>query len=85
MNCVDITGRLREKIDEIYRYFEYELPYLEEPKEGPNLIVIKYWTNLPKSRLVMLNDNARVIIHGHLDRSENFATILVVEQIEVIH
>ena len=85
MNCVDITGRLKDIIDENYRYFEYELPFLAEPEGAAPLIVLKYWTNVPKSRLVLLQPNTRVIIHGHLEAHEKFATILIVEQLEVLH
>ena len=85
MNCVDITGRLKENIDNVFRYFEYELPYLDEPENGPNIIVLKFWTNLPNSRLNNLPDKSRVIIHGHLDVHEKFGTILVVEQMEALH
>ena len=30
MNSVNIIGFLRENIDDNFRYFEYELPYLED-------------------------------------------------------
>ena len=85
MNCVDITGRVREKIDNIYRYFEYELPYFDEPKHGPNRIVIRNWTNTENSSIIMLEGNTRVIIHAHLDVVEKFGTILVVEHLESLH
>ena len=84
MNCVDITGRVRENIDENFRYFEYELPYLQEPHYGPTKIVIQYWTNFPKSRMIALENNTRVLIHGHLDAHEKFGTILIVEQLETL-
>lgn len=84
MNSVDIIGILKEKIDDNYRYFEYELPYLDEPKEGPNIIVIKNWTNQPNSRLLVLQDGTRVALHGHLDTSEKFGTILSVIEVQAL-
>ena len=85
MNSVNIIGFLRENIDDNFRYFEYELPYLEDSLAGPTKIVIKNWTNQPNSRLISLPINSRVAIHGHLDAHEKFATILVVEEIQVLH
>ena len=85
MNCVDITGRVKEVIDDNYRYFEYELPFLAEPEGKIPLIVTRFWTNVPKSRLIVLPLNTRVIIHGHLEAHEKFGTILIVEQLEVLH
>lgn len=85
MNSVNITGILREVIDEKYRYFEYQLPYDEENAEGSvNKIVVTFWTKLPKPRLIVLPENTRVAISGHLDVSQKFGTILLVEQLEVI-
>ena len=85
MNSVCITGRLRENIDEYYRNFEFELPYMDDPTCNKNIIPVKFWSNQPNSRLNVLPDNARVIIHAHLDGHEKFGTILVVEQLEVVH
>ena len=85
MNCVDITGRVKDVIDDDYRYFEYELPYLAESENGAPLIIVKFWTNVPKSRLILLQTNTRVIIHGHLEAHKKFGTILIVEQLEVLH
>ena len=85
MNCVDITGRLRANIDNIFRYFEYELPYFDESKYGSTIIVTKFWTNQPNSRLNVIKEDSRVIIHGHLDKHDKFGTILIVEQIECLH
>ena len=85
MNCVDITGKLKDTIDDIYRYFEYELPFLAEPENAEPIIVLKYWTNMPKSRLVVLQNDTRVILHGHLEGHKKFGTILIVEQLEAIH
>lgn len=84
MNCVQIIGRLREKIDDHYRYFEYELPFDEINSDSPTRIVIKYWSRLPKSRLIVLEDNLRVAMHAHLDVDKKFGTILVVEELQVI-
>jgi len=84
MNSVAIIGKLREKIDGIYRFFEYELPHLKEPENGETRIVIKYWTNLPDSRLLVLENNLRVALHGHLDAHEKFGTILVVDDYQLL-
>lgn len=84
MNTVNIIGILREKIDDNFRYFEYELPYLEEPENGVPKIVIRYWTNQPNARLIVMPDNARVAIHGHLDVHPKFGTILVAEFIQAV-
>ena len=84
MNSVNIMGLLRENIDDYFRYFEYELPYLEENESVVPKIICKYWANQPKSRLNTLPDASRVAIHGHLDAHEKFGTILVVEQLQVI-
>ena len=85
MNYFDVTGRLREKIDDKFRYLEYELPDLREPDEGESRIVCCYWTKQPDSRLIQLADHTRVIIHGHLEPTEKFGTILVVEHLESLH
>ena len=84
MNSVNIIGFLRENIDETYRYFEYELPYMEENAEAKTIIVIRNWTNQPGSRLSLYPAGTRVAIHGHLDAHEKFATILVVEDIQQV-
>ena len=84
MNTVSIIGFLREKIDDYYRYFEYELPNFEESDGAVPKIVVKYWTKLPKTRLISIPDNSRVAIQGHLDANEKFGTILFVEEIQVL-
>ena len=84
MNSVNIIGMLREKIDDNYRYFEYEMPNLDEPSGGPTRIVVRNWTNQPNSRLLVLQENTRVAIYGHLDSSEKFGTILVVEELQAL-
>ena len=84
MNSINIIGILREGIDEKYRYFEYELPFQQETGlENPRILVC-YWTNQPGSRLIILPNNTRVAIHGHLDQDKKFGTILLVEQLEVL-
>ena len=85
MNSVDIIGMLREVVDDYCRYFEYELPFAQEPDYGPNRIILKFWTKQAKSRLIVLPENSRVAIHGHLDVDKKFGTILLVEQLEVLH
>jgi len=85
MNCVDITGRVREALDETYRKFEYELPYFDDPSRAKTFIVVKFWNNTPNARLITLEENTRVLIHGHLDSHEKFGTILIVEQLETLH
>ena len=84
MNSVNIIGYLRENLDEYYRTFEYELPYFEENNTAVAKIVVKYWTNQPKARLITLPENSRVAIQGHLDAHEKFGTILIVEQVQVL-
>ena len=84
MNSVNVIGILKEKIDDNFRYFEYELPYLDEPVEGPNIIVVKNWTNQPNSRLLVLDVGTRVALHAHLDTSKKFGTILVVEELQAL-
>ena len=85
MNSVNIIGKLRDVIDEKHRYFAYERPYKDEGGEDEPQIVVKYWTNQSKSRLMLLPSHTRVAIHGHLDTSEKFATILVVEQLQTMN
>lgn len=84
MNSVNIIGLLRENIDENFRYFEYELPYLEENNKAIPKIATKYWTNQKKNILLTTPINSRVAIHGHLDAHEKFGTILVVENIQIL-
>ena len=84
MNSVNVIGMLRERIDGYYRYFEYELPYEEENNEAENKIVIRYWTEQPDSRLLVLPNNTRVAIEAHLDAHKDFGTILIVEQVQVL-
>ena len=85
MNSIDIIGLLRENIDDYFRFFEYELPYLEENNKVVPRIAVKYWTNQSKNILTMTPENSRVAIHGHLDAHEKFGTILVVEAIQKLH
>ena len=80
MNSINIIGMLRKNIDEIYRNFEYELPYSEDPLKPNPIIVVKQWTNMPNSRLIAIPEGTRVAIHGHLDYNEQFGTIIIVEQ-----
>ena len=84
MNAVSIIGFLREKIDDQYRYFEYELPFMQESNMTVPRIVIKSWTGQPNSRLIVLEDNVRVAIHGHLDGDPKFGTILIVEELQAL-
>ena len=85
MNSVNIIGLLRDNIDDIFRNFEYELPYLEENNDANSKIVVRFWSNQPKTRLLALPSNSRVALHGHLDAHEKFGTILVVEQVQLLH
>ena len=82
MNSVSIIGLLRENIDDKLRYFEYELPFFQENEAAVPRVVIKYWTEMPKTRLNVLPINTRVAIQGHLDAHEKFGTIIVVEEIQ---
>lgn len=84
MNSVSIIGNLLEQIDEYFRYFEYDTPYIDE-KSSNAKIPIKFWSNQPNSRLIVLPNSTRVAIHGHLDINQRFGTILLVEQLEVLH
>ena len=84
MNSVSLIGFLRENIDDTFRYFEYELPYMEENENIKTRIVIRNWTNQPNSRLNICPENSRAAIHGHLDAHEKFGTILVVEEIQIL-
>jgi len=82
MNAVNIIGMLRENVDGMHRYFEYERPYDEKGSVENAKIIIKHWTNQEKTRLSVMPINTRVAISGHLDASEKFGTILIVEQIQ---
>ena len=84
MNCVDMIGFLREGIDEFYRYFEYPIPFEGKDTVLPSKIVVRSWTDQANNRLVVLKENTRVSIHGHLEVDKKFGTILRVEQLEVI-
>lgn len=85
MNSVSIIGLLLDKIDDYFRYFEYDLPYIDERNEVVPRIPIKFWSNQPNSRLIALPDYTKVAIHGHLDNNKEFGTILLVEKLEVLH
>ena len=85
MNSICISGKLREAIDEKYRLLEYELPYFEEPTSGESKIFCRYWSNQESTRLHAIEDNSRVLIQAHLEGHEKFGTILVVEEIEIMH
>ena len=85
MNSVSIIGLLLEQIDEYYRYFEYETPYNDDRNVEVPKIPIKFWSNQPNSRLIVLPSSTKVAIHGHLDINQRFGTILLVEQLEVLH
>lgn len=84
MNTVSIIGILKEKIDDNFRYFLYELPFDEENNEAETKIVVKNWTNLPNSRLLVLPNNTRVAIEGHLDAHKKYGTIIVVSQVQAL-
>lgn len=84
MNSVNISGILKEGLDEFHRYFEYTLPFFQEGNVAIPRIIVKNWTNQPGARLIALPDNTRVLIHGHLDGHDKFGTILLVEQLEVV-
>ena len=84
MNSVNISGILKEGIDEFHRYLNYTLPFFQEGNVTEPRIVVKNWTNQPNARLIVLPLNTRVLIHGHLDGDEKFGTILLVEQLEVV-
>ena len=84
MNCVDIIGILREVVDEHTRYFEYETPFEQDNNDVPSKIIVRYWTKQPNNRLIVLEKNTRVAIHGHLEMDKKFGTILLVEQLEVL-
>ena len=85
MNSVSIIGFLREKIDNTYRYFEYEMPFDEEEIHLKRQIVVKYWEGQENSRLIVLPSNTRVAIQGRLDASDKFGKILIVEIFQVLH
>ena len=84
MNSVCIIGFLRERIDDFYRYFEYELPFLQETNKTTPIIVLRNWTGQSGARINVLEKNTRVAIHGHLDAHEKFGTILVVEELQTL-
>ena len=84
MNSINIIGLLKPRIDEYYRYFEYELPFDQEDNGLDHTIIIKYWTNLPDSRLLVLADNTRVALQGHLDTDKTHGTIIIVSEVQVI-
>lgn len=84
MNSVSIIGILKEKIDSVYRNFDYELPYSEDPSKPTPHIVVKYWSNQADTRLIVIPDNTRVAIHGHLDLDEKYGTILIVESFQTL-
>ena len=82
MNSVNIIGCLLETIDEKHRYMEYELPFLQENNKVKPIIVVKYWTEQSNTRLNVLEKGTRVAISGHLDASEKYGTILIVEELQ---
>ena len=84
MNSVCIIGMLREVVDDYHRYFEYELPFQNENEKMTPRIIVRNWTDQPKPRLIVLPENTRVAIHGHLDITEKFGTILLVSELEVL-
>ncbi len=84
MNNVDIIGMLKEVINDYDRYFEYELPFDQINNNAAPKIVVRFWTRQPKARMIILPENTKVAIHGHLDADEKFGTILLVEQLEVL-
>lgn len=84
MNSLNLIGILKEKIDEYHRYLEYERPFEQEKITKPGVIPVKFWTNQPDSRLMCLEVNTRVAINGHLDAGENFETVVIVEELQVL-
>ncbi len=82
MNQVSLIGILRENIDDNYRYFEYELPFGDDPMKKNPIIVVKNWTGQPKSRLLVMPSGSKIAVEAHLDSHEKFGTILVVEQFQ---
>ena len=84
MNSVDIIGVLKDVIDEYHRKLMYDIPFSLEKDSKVSNIVIRYWTDQPLPRLISLEDSTRVAVHGHLEESEEFGTILLVQQLEVL-
>lgn len=85
MNSFDVIGIIKDNIDEYFRYFEYELPYSDDPLKPNPQIVIKFWTNQPNSRLLVMPSGTKIAVHGHLDMHEKFGTILIVELFQTIN
>ena len=84
MNTVCIIGILKEVVDDYNRFFEYQVPYEVENETLTPRIIVRNWTGQPKSRLIILPLNTRVALHAHLELTEKFGTILLVEQLEVL-
>ena len=84
MNSVNIIGIVRDNIDDIYRDFEYELPYSDDPFKKTPKIAIRQWTNQPNARLNVIPNGTHIAAHGHLDSHEKFGTILIVENFQTI-
>ena len=82
MNSVNLIGILKDPIDDYFRYFEYELPYSDDPLKPTPRIVIKNWNGQPKSRILTLQSGVKIALHGHLDMNEKFGTILIVESFQ---
>ena len=84
MNSVSIIGILKEKIDDYFRRFEYELPYSDDTTNGYPKIVIKYWSNQPNSRLLVLPEGTKIAAHGHMDFNKEHGTILIIESFQSV-
>ena len=84
MNCVTLTGILKAKVDKEYRDLVYDTPFSDEGMLEVRHIKVKYWTKQHQTRLSLIPNETRVLIHGHLEEHEIFGTILLAEELEVI-
>lgn len=84
MNNVSLICSLKENLDDKYRLAEYMLPTYNEEGLLTQRIVIKYWLSTDSNSLNSLKEGTRVALKGHLDLSNEFGTVIIVEYFQAI-
>lgn len=85
MNSVELIAVTKSKIDSIYRYIEYALPAFNQDNKNSQVIVARFWPNMPDCRFSSMEEGKKIAVRGHLDALEKYGTILIVEQFEVLN
>lgn len=84
MNSIELIAVVKDVVDDIYRYVEYDLPFENEEEETTATSIARYWVQGEKSRFTLLENGTLIALRGHLDVHPKFGTIVIVEQFNVL-